>query len=402
MASKKKKPNKDEGLLGIFAILIIVGFAVNFLGLNGHHAQVAARTTSSTAAPHVTRIVTPAAGGHAPTIAGGRTKTANCSVYRHRPDYGCTPGALDVRIGQSNIGQTVCRKGYVTQAFNISAKMITEVYAEYGVSVQRQGQYEIDHLITLKLGGSNDISNLWPITKTGPKGDPQKDRVEMTLRRAVCDNKITLSQAQATIATDWLAYYNALFGKSPSAPTKTTKTSIGIGAETNTQSAKSTNTPAITPASLGKRTKTHGCTLHKSHGQAVLPDPACSPGQADPRVTQADLQQTVCVSGYTKKVRDVPESEKNAVYAEYGIYNRAPYSYEVDHIVSLELGGSNDIANLYPESYAGKYGARTKDKIENYLGDQICSGKMKLRTAQVTIAHDWLTYYLNVYLPQSK
>jgi hypothetical protein len=97
----------------------------------------------------------------------------------------------------------------------------------------------------------------------------------------------------------------------------------------------------------------------------------------------------VCVPNYSKSVRSVPDSEKRAVFAEYGITSHAPYSYEVDHLISLELGGSNDIRNLWPEPYAGSGGARAKDVIENRLHAQVCSGKISLATAQAEIVHWW-------------
>jgi len=78
----------------------------------------------------------------------------------------------------------------------------------------------------------------------------------------------------------------------------------------------------------------------------ILPDPKLSPGDvltSDPKI--------VCVSGYTKRVRNVPQSLKEQVYREYGITSRQSGEYEIDHIISLELGGSNSIRNLYPESY---------------------------------------------------
>ena len=68
--------------------------------------------------------------------------------------------------------------------------------------------------------------------------------------------------------------------------------------------------------------------------------------------------------------------------------------YEVDHIISLELGGSNDISNLYPESYSIQYGARVKDKLENHLHDEVCAGELPITVAQQEIATDWLKYYL--------
>jgi len=144
------------------------------------------------------------------------------------------------------------------------------------------------------------------------------------------------------------------------------------------------NTPAGAPQ-WGNRTKTSGCVV-----QGAFPDPACTPGDLiKPLVTKADI----CVSGYSSGVRNVPDSEKNEVYAEYGITSRSPGQYEVDHFVSLELGGSNDISNLFPEAASPKPGFHEKDKVENYLHDQVCSGAMTLEDAQIKIATNWLDVY---------
>src|SRR5215475_10142586 len=95
----------------------------------------------------------------------------------------------------------------------------------------------------------------------------------------------------------------------------------------------------------------------------VLPDPAKTPGDIL-AVTKADI----CVPGNSKKVRDVPESVKRQVYASYGITSHQPHEYEVDHLISLELGGSNSIKNLWPQSYKTQpYNATVKDKLENKL-----------------------------------
>jgi hypothetical protein len=99
------------------------------------------------------------------------------------------------------------------------------------------------------------------------------------------------------------------------------------------------------------------------------------------------------VKGYAKSVRNVPVSVKNQAYKEYGIYHHTTGQYEVDHLVSLELGGSNDISNLWPEAASPKPGFHEKDQVENYLHDQVCSGKIALRTAQAEIATNWLTIY---------
>ena len=78
----------------------------------------------------------------------------------------------------------------------------------------------------------------------------------------------------------------------------------------------------------------------------LLPNASLTPGATLP-VTAADLS----VPGYTKRVRNVPQAVKEKVFAEYGITRRAPREYEVDHLISLELGGSNSIRNLWPQSY---------------------------------------------------
>ena len=74
------------------------------------------------------------------------------------------------------------------------------------------------------------------------------------------------------------------------------------------------------------------------------------------------------------------------VEIEYGL---APRGYgstlEIDHIVSLELGGSNDIANLYPEEAtlpADAPGFHVKDKLENKLHDLVCDGTMTLAASE--------------------
>jgi len=102
----------------------------------------------------------------------------------------------------------------------------------------------------------------------------------------------------------------------------------------------------------------------------------------------------VCVHGYSKKVRDVPIAVKKDVYSEYGVtYVRG--QDEVDHLVSLELGGSNSVKNLWPEPYNDRSGwsARVKDEEEDKLHELVCAGKLPLKEAQEDIATDWIAAY---------
>ena len=58
------------------------------------------------------------------------------------------------------------------------------------------------------------------------------------------------------------------------------------------------------------------------------------------------------------------------------------------------MGGSNDIKNLWPQSYTTQpYNAYMKDKLENKLRKLICSGELDLAKAQKEIAADWILAY---------
>lgn len=140
------------------------------------------------------------------------------------------------------------------------------------------------------------------------------------------------------------------------------------------------------------RKVTYSIRLKSCHARdgGKLPDPACTPGSIDPAVTQKDIRSTICKSGWTAAVRP-PESQ-----TEYAKYHVAYPAYhikhsaisELDHLVPLELGGSNDITNLWPE--VGKQ-PNPKDKVEDALNRAVCEGKASLAAAQNAIASDWIT-----------
>ena len=135
---------------------------------------------------------------------------------------------------------------------------------------------------------------------------------------------------------------------------------------------------------FGVQTKTSGCMV-----RGPLQDPACTPGA----IIASATTDMICQPGYARSIRNVPVSERDQVFAEYGIASHSPGEYEVDHLVSLELGGSNDIANLWPEAASPKPGFHEKDRVENYLHSQMCSGAIPLKQAQIEIATNWLKVY---------
>ncbi len=145
-------------------------------------------------------------------------------------------------------------------------------------------------------------------------------------------------------------------------------------------------------ASAGAATSTSDTNNAKAGAANLYPDPALTPGA----VLTTDAA-TVCAPGYATSVRNVPVAEKREVYAEYHLaYPQPAGSYEADHFISLELGGSNDITNLWPEPALPRPGFHEKDVVENYLHDQVCSGKLSLPDAQKEISTDWYAVYVRI------
>jgi len=150
---------------------------------------------------------------------------------------------------------------------------------------------------------------------------------------------------------------------------------------------------------------------YRTHGGALLNDMSATPGA----VRTLDRNE-VCDGGSTKQFRNTTEKMKNDVYAEYGVdkhkalasgprpskADAAKPLYEIDHLISLELGGEDDEKNLWPQPYYMHPGAHEKDAVENYLHRQVCSGKMELQEAQRAIATDWYQVYLDARLGAPK
>ena len=136
------------------------------------------------------------------------------------------------------------------------------------------------------------------------------------------------------------------------------------------------------------------------------PDPTCTPGAVQASVTQASIASTICRHGWTGTVR-APEAEtgkvKKAAMLAYGLPVSGSKTTELDHFVPLELGGANDVRNLWPEpsDEPGHGVANTKDKVENHLNAAVCRGQVPLGAAQQAIAADWTTAEQHLGLPSS-
>ena len=133
---------------------------------------------------------------------------------------------------------------------------------------------------------------------------------------------------------------------------------------------------------------------------AVLPNRARTPGAVNPSVSQANIGQTICVSGWTATIRPpasfttrLKKEQLASGYTYQG--DTATRDYEEDHLISLEIGGAPSAeANLWPEPYNSPEGARVKDVVEGKLNALVCDHAITLATAQRAIATNWWTAYL--------
>jgi hypothetical protein len=123
-----------------------------------------------------------------------------------------------------------------------------------------------------------------------------------------------------------------------------------------------------------------------------LPNHVYTPGATSAAVTQANIQKTICVSGYTATVRPTSAYTTALKTKQLATYYKgnctATTGCEEDHLISLEIGGNpTDEKNLWPEP-----NAQAKDTCENRLKKAVCSGAMTLKAAQVGIAGNWKTF----------
>ncbi|SRR6266568_1856849 len=123
--------------------------------------------------------------------------------------------------------------------------------------------------------------------------------------------------------------------------------------------------------------------LGKCKSDGVFPDPKCTPGEHT-----TDDKYVICMPRYSTDHRSVSALRKALVFQSYGILVHKPGQYEIDHLIPLELGGTNSMANLWPQPVSS---FRVKDKVENEQHDVVCTGRKSLAQAQKDIATNWVS-----------
>ena len=172
----------------------------------------------------------------------------------------------------------------------------------------------------------------------------------------------------------------------------------------------------------------------------IYPTARLTPGTADPAVTQSNIAKSICNKGWTTDLvrpsTSVTKKIKTQTMKTYGFTDAANH-YELDHLMSLQVGGCPDcVENLWPEAYGDQKhpmtqderaawnkahpgsaevlsGSLEKDLVENHVHDEICvdilNAKMSsyakkypatvsvtLQRGQEILKTDWYSCYLNI------
>ncbi len=109
-----------------------------------------------------------------------------------------------------------------------------------------------------------------------------------------------------------------------------------------------------------------------------------------PGATIADITaDAVCADGYAQDRRARALDRERSGVLGYGLGSANRTEFELDRLIPVELGGSNDSTNLWPEPIleAGKNGAIDKNAIEIQLHDAVCAKHLKLDAAQAAVLH---------------
>ena len=140
-----------------------------------------------------------------------------------------------------------------------------------------------------------------------------------------------------------------------------------------------------------------------ANGIIGIPNIQYTPGMANSKVTEGNIDTTICRPGYSKSIRpEVSYTEKlkiaqlNTIYNIYGSNKLS--LFEEDHLIPLEVGGDpSSPKNLWPEPRYGVASASKKDQLENLMHQMVCSHKLSLKAAQANFTQNWYQNYLKYF-----
>jgi hypothetical protein len=119
-----------------------------------------------------------------------------------------------------------------------------------------------------------------------------------------------------------------------------------------------------------------------------LPNSNLTPGQ-----TRKVTKDQICSADYQASVKPISDSARKEAFGRYGLRDVDSKSEVLDFLVPVELGGSNDIENLWPQPTRGEWSATQKDALEQKLHEMVCDGSLTLKDAQNAIRKNWVQAY---------
>jgi hypothetical protein len=93
-------------------------------------------------------------------------------------------------------------------------------------------------------------------------------------------------------------------------------------------------------------------------------------------------------------------ARRDEILTRYGLPPATHLDFEIDHLIPLCLGGSDEPSNLWPQprrSIEPKWNAEGKDRLERFMCDMVCSGQLDIDIAQEAFAKDWIAAYHKYY-----
>jgi hypothetical protein len=145
-------------------------------------------------------------------------------------------------------------------------------------------------------------------------------------------------------------------------------------------------TTAFAIALIGAATMTLAAA--PDNGQTGLPSSFLTPGDAR-KVTK----EQICAPGYAASIKATKESTKEEAFSRYGLRDGKSTTEILDHLIPVELGGTDNVENLWPEPAKGEWSAAQKDALEQKLLGLVCDGTLTVKQAQSAIKKNWVQAY---------
>jgi hypothetical protein len=124
------------------------------------------------------------------------------------------PQLLDSRVTQQSVSETICRPGYadsVAPPLNDAMALKDRLLAQRGIDAGEGAAYALDRRVPIVLGGSPDAAANYDVLPwAGHGGERRKVLLTVRLKRCVCAGQMSLAEAQADIAGDWVHEYGRL------------------------------------------------------------------------------------------------------------------------------------------------------------------------------------------------